>query len=140
MNYLVIAEWNADFHPSRASIVGTKQEATNLVSKLINDMPSGKDAPNAFYVPNPTEDTEYIVVDPANKTITVETGRAALEASLILWEELRTKRDQLLHDTDWWASSDLSISEDQTSYRQSLRDLPANTPDPADPTWPVAPA
>jgi len=53
--------------------------------------------------------------------------------------ELRTKRDQLLHDTDWWASSDLSISEDQTSYRQSLRDLPANTADPADPTWPVAP-
>ena len=53
--------------------------------------------------------------------------------------ELRTKRDQLLHDTDWWASSDLSISESQTTYRQSLRDLPATTPDPANPTWPVAP-
>jgi len=53
--------------------------------------------------------------------------------------ELREKRDQLLHDTDWWASSDLSITEAQTSYRQALRDLPANTPDPANPTWPVAP-
>jgi len=54
-------------------------------------------------------------------------------------ETLRAKRDQLLHDTDWWASSDLSISEDQTTYRQALRDLPANTPDPANPTWPVGP-
>ena len=53
--------------------------------------------------------------------------------------KLRTKRDQLLNDTDWWASSDLSISEAQTSYRQALRDLPANTADPADPTWPTQP-
>ena len=52
---------------------------------------------------------------------------------------LREKRDQLLHDTDWWASSDLSITEDQTTYRQALRDLPANTPDPAVPTWPAQP-
>jgi len=54
--------------------------------------------------------------------------------------ELRIKRDQLLHDTDWWASSDLSISEDQTSYRQTLRDLPAATADPTNPAWPVAPS
>ena len=52
---------------------------------------------------------------------------------------LREKRDQLLHDTDWWASTDLSITEAQTSYRQALRDLPANTADPADPTWPTQP-
>jgi hypothetical protein len=52
---------------------------------------------------------------------------------------LRRERDQLLHDTDWWASSDLSMSEDQTTYRQSLRDLPENTPDPTSVTWPVAP-
>ena len=52
---------------------------------------------------------------------------------------LRTKRDQLLNNTDWWASSDLSITEAQTSYRQALRDLPANTADPANPTWPTQP-
>ena len=50
---------------------------------------------------------------------------------------LRTKRDHLLNDTDWWASTDLSITEAQTNYRQALRDLPANTPDPANPTWPT---
>ena len=52
---------------------------------------------------------------------------------------LREKRNTLLHDTDWWASSDLSISEDQTTYRQALRDLPANTADPTNITWPEKP-
>ena len=53
---------------------------------------------------------------------------------------LRKKRNDALAKTDWWASSDLSITQDQKNYRQALRDLPANTSDPADPTWPVAPS
>ena len=53
---------------------------------------------------------------------------------------LRKKRNDALAKTDWWASSDLSITQDQKNYRQALRDLPANPPDPADPTWPVAPS
>jgi hypothetical protein len=52
--------------------------------------------------------------------------------------ELRRERDQLLNNTDWWVLRG-SITEDQTTYRQALRDLPANTADPADPIWPVAP-
>ena len=56
----------------------------------------------------------------------------------VLWEELRRERDQLLHDTDWWVLRG-SITEAQTAYRQALRDLPADTADPANPTWPVAP-
>ena len=74
-----------------------------------------------------------------------ETARDAEEAAWAAgandraFVELRTKRDQLLHDTDWWASSDLSITEDQTTYRQALRDLPANTADPTDITWPEKP-
>ena len=57
----------------------------------------------------------------------------------VLWTNLRTKRNRLLVETDWWASSDLSITEEQTTYRQALRDLPANTANPANPTWPVKP-
>jgi len=56
------------------------------------------------------------------------------------FEKLREERNQLLNNTDWWASTDLSISEAQTAYRQALRDLPADTPDPAaNITWPVEP-
>jgi len=53
--------------------------------------------------------------------------------------KLRQKRNELLHATDWWASSDLEITQDQIDYRQALRDLPANTPDPGNPIWPTAP-
>ena len=54
------------------------------------------------------------------------------------FEKLREERNILLHDTDWWVLRG-SITEEQTSYRQALRDLPANTDDPADPTWPEKP-
>jgi hypothetical protein len=51
---------------------------------------------------------------------------------------LREKRNSLLHDTDWWVLRG-SVTEEQAAYRTTLRDLPANTDDPANPTWPVAP-
>ena len=53
------------------------------------------------------------------------------------WETLREKRDGLLTETDWWAGSDLTMTTAQTTYRQALRDLPANTTDQANPTWPT---
>ena len=39
---------------------------------------------------------------------------------------LRVERDRLLTATDWRASSDLTLADDWKTYRQSLRDLPAN--------------
>lgn len=53
---------------------------------------------------------------------------------------LRAKRNQLLAETDYLALSDATLSEDMRTYRQALRDLPANTSDPANPTWPVKPS
>lgn len=52
---------------------------------------------------------------------------------------LRTKRNQLLAETDYMALSDATLSADMQAYRLALRDLPANTSDPANPTWPVKP-
>jgi len=59
---------------------------------------------------------------------------------LRIWSELRTKRNQLLTETDYLALSDVTLSEEMRSYRQQLRDLPDNTSDPANPTWPVKPS
>ena len=39
---------------------------------------------------------------------------------------LRIQRDALLKETDWMASSDYTISDAWKTYRQALRDLPAN--------------
>ena len=38
-------------------------------------------------------------------------------------ELLRVERNQRLAKTDWWASSDLTMTEAQTAYRQALRDI-----------------
>ena len=76
-----------------------------------------------------------------------EIARDAEEAA---WEEetparemdkLRAERNILLTESDWTQSPDSPLSDevkdDWASYRQALRDLPANTADPADPTWPT---
>jgi len=38
---------------------------------------------------------------------------------------LRSKRDALLAETDFYALSDVTMSDDMKTYRQELRDLPS---------------
>ena len=66
----------------------------------------------------------------------------------LLWQQLRTRRNQLLAETDWVTLQALDKSIDGfgiqlpkvwMDYRQALRDLPANTVDPANPVWPTKP-
>lgn len=52
---------------------------------------------------------------------------------------LRRQRNQLLTETDYLALADVTLTDEMRSYRQALRDLPANTVDPANPVWPVKP-
>ncbi len=54
-------------------------------------------------------------------------------------KELRRRRNQLLTETDYLALADSTLTDEMRSYRQALRDLPANTVDPANPVWPVKP-
>ena len=37
--------------------------------------------------------------------------------------DLRFKRNTLLSETDWMANSDVTMSENMTTYRQELRDI-----------------
>ena len=56
------------------------------------------------------------------------------------WANLRGKRLMLLVDTDIYALSDMTMTDEMKQYRQQLRDLPANTSDPENPTWPTPPS
>ena len=56
------------------------------------------------------------------------------------WADIRSERDSLLAETDWWAVSDRAMSADETNYRQALRDVPQNFASPADVVWPTKPA
>lgn len=40
-------------------------------------------------------------------------------------DNAREHRNDLLKETDWWAVSDLTMTQEQIDYRQALRDLPA---------------
>ena len=53
--------------------------------------------------------------------------------------ELRQQRNRLIAETDYLALSDATMTDDMKTYRQALRDLPANTTDPANPVWPTKP-
>ena len=54
-------------------------------------------------------------------------------------KEVRAERDRLIAETDWWASSDLTMTDAQTAYRQALRDVPASATSMDDAVWPTKP-
>ena len=56
-------------------------------------------------------------------------------------ERYRNQRDRMIAETDWWASSDLTMTAEQTSYRQALRDITthANWPHLGEDDWPTKP-
>ena len=58
-------------------------------------------------------------------------------------KNLRESRDLFLNQSDWTRMDDNQLSSDKkaewATYRQTLRDLPANTADPSNPTWPTKP-
>jgi len=60
------------------------------------------------------------------------------------WTTLRAKRDALLAACDWVVvkaqEAGEAVPAAWQAYRTSLRDLPANTTDPASPVWPTKPA
>ena len=56
--------------------------------------------------------------------------------------DLRNKRNRLLAATDFYALSDVTMSEDMTTYRQELRDLPdglTTVEEVNNATWPTKP-
>ena len=84
------------------------------------------------------------VAKPSNSAIAAEVTRLNNAEPMRL---LRLERDEKLAETDWWAVSDLTMSNDRKTYRQALRDLPSS----ADPkldsdnfltnvTWPTKPS
>ena len=68
----------------------------------------------------------------------VETKQSELTAAEPL-KALRAERDRLIAATDWWASSDLTMTDAQTAYRQDLRDITKDYDSLDDVKWPTKP-
>ena len=61
------------------------------------------------------------------------------DANAFALHALRDERNQRLANTDWWASSDLTMTEAQTAYRQALRDITDTYTSLDDVVWPEVP-
>ena len=69
---------------------------------------------------------------------TVSAKKAELDAAEPL-KLLREERNRRLAETDWWASSDLTMSQARRDYRQALRDITDNATSLDNVTWPTKP-
>jgi hypothetical protein len=78
-------------------------------------------------------------------TAAEETARDAEEAAWAAGQadrdmaSLREERNQMLAETDWWASSDITMTDAQTNYRQALRDITNTYSNLDDVVWPTKP-
>jgi hypothetical protein len=80
------------------------------------------------------------LVDGVYVDITDEEAAAAQYAPVEAEEAAqRIRRDILLAQTDWWASSDRTMTQAEIDYRQALRDVPAQAGFPENVTWPTKP-
>ena len=79
--------------------------------------------------------------DPSDFGITwsqVQAKVTELENGVSL-EQLRDYRNVLLAETDWWAMSDRTMTAEQTTYRQALRDITDTYSSLDDVVWPTKP-
>jgi hypothetical protein len=90
-----------------------------------------------LYIPVYAGNTDYDTIVAEKLTI------AAYTPPAITWADIRSKRDGLLAETDWVVVKAQEVGEAVpaawVTYRQALRDLPANTADPTKIVFPDAP-
>lgn len=141
--YITLNKFDNNNHPIKIDFYKTKEEAQARIEVL--HAAGGFD--NAFYIDDEAHIAEgrqfsklclHWVADVVAKTVTFDQASYNARCSKKAFAELRRERDRKLDATDWWVTRG-SITEAQTNYRQALRDLPGNTADPANPTWPTVP-
>jgi len=58
-----------------------------------------------------------------------------------LWSRIRSKRNELLAQSDWTRLDDVETNKDAWAmYRQALRDITKTVTDPTQVTWPTPPS
>jgi len=77
--------------------------------------------------------------DPDTSEIKYTDSTEGLPIQIYLGICVRQKRDALLKETDWYATSDRTMTAEQTAYRQALRDITDQAGFPTDITWPTKP-
>jgi len=141
-----------------AIIDGTTVKSTGTIQQLFPNTSFSTAGPNADFLtannvvelvetlsyttPSQKLSTVDAYVD-SGKAYTVKVESTTTEEQTTLtnqqWASIRLQRNLLLKDTDWRASSDLTLSDAWKNYRQALRDVPTQS-DPYNITWPTEPS
>ena len=109
-------------------------DKTSVVRKLVGDEPSfGFNTENNQIMEWVSDSNQ---LPPTQQEIDV-----AIQQAESVWDiqQLRAERNQRLANTDWWASSDLTMTAAQTAYRQALRDITNTYTSLDDVVWPEVP-
>ena len=141
-----------------AIVDGTTVKSSGTIYELFPNVSFPKSGAPASFVSdnNMLEITEWISTTKPDQKLTkvdvyVQDGKAydcKVEATTTeerttlinkQWSSIREERDKKLKETDWRASSDLTLSDAWKNYRQALRDVPSQS-DPFAITWPTEPS
>jgi hypothetical protein len=124
--------------------IGQALNALGVTEWVLRGTPENADEFGAMFrkVTGTTDDGSAIESDNAKDWgvtwAQVQTKQSELTAAEPL-AALRAERDRLIAATDWWASSDLTMTDAQTAYRQALRDITDDANSLDEVTWPTAP-
>ena len=112
----------------------TGLDRTDMILKIKDS--SGNTIPT-MYIPAVESNTDYREYLEWSKTNTAE------DPDGLTWADIRTKRDQILRDTDWTMTTGATVDQAQwAAYRQNIRDIPQTYKDktPDDVVWPTQPS
>ena len=112
----------------------------NITTGAISGWSNKSNTPASGYAEVQSDDyidQQHWYYDAATDTFS---GPTDAEQNALDMQALRSQRDELLAQSDWTQVADAPVDAAAwATYRQALRDLPANTTDPANPTWPTKP-
>ena len=129
-------DWN-NFEQTTA-YVDLLQERFNRVDISVWPLPvrNGGALPEGY---NFTENDLYLPDDVATQETNITESDINARVLLNAWNRVRYERDDRLKDTDVWAFPDRTMTDEQKTYRQALRDITKQS-DPYHVDWPKKPS
>lgn len=125
-------------------VQGPQPTEVGTYQKVVRNSQPDYDADSGVWmINNSVVDMFADTTDDEGNTTTKAEHEAAYQATLDeqAASRVRSQRDRLIAETDWWASSDLTMTDEQTAYRQALRDITShsNFPHLEEGDWPTKP-
>ena len=130
--------WNDNVHEALGidPVFATPKPNTTGDYKVVVRDGAEQDA-NGNWVQKWVEQDMFADTDDATKAEQEAAYQALVDAEAA--KLVRADRDERLAKTDWMGMSDVTMSADWATYRQGLRDVPAQSGFPHTITWPSEP-